>query len=273
MGQNEEAAHYRELHDHIVKAFREEFVTPSGRIAVPTQTAMVLALHFNLLEESGRKRAIEQLGKLIAEANNHLTTGFVGTPYLNPVLSETGQHELAYTLLFHEDYPSWLYQVTQGATTIWEHWDGIKDDGRMWSADMNSFNHYAYGSIGEWLYRYVAGIRADEERPGFQAIHIEPQPGPGLDWVEASVETMYGKVVSSWTRQEQGEIQLRVVVPVNTTATVVLSNVVSDTVLLDGAALDQASDVNGIQLKADQLQVMLGSGSYTFQYTVQLTEV
>ncbi|WP_338539928.1 glycoside hydrolase family 78 protein [Paenibacillus tundrae] len=269
---NEEAAHYGELHDHIVKAFREEFVTPSGRIAVPTQTAVVLALHFDLLEESGRKRAIDQLSKLIAEANNHLTTGFVGTPYLNPVLSETGQHELAYTLLFHEDYPSWLYQVTQGATTIWEHWDGIKEDGRMWSADMNSFNHYAYGSIGEWLYRYVAGIRADVERPGFQAIHIEPQPGPGLDWVEASIETMYGKVLSGWTRQEQGEMQLRVVVPANTTATVVLPNAVSDTVLLDDVALDQASDVNDIQLEAGQLQVMLGSGSYLFQYKMQLTE-
>ncbi|MGR6544384.1 family 78 glycoside hydrolase catalytic domain [Paenibacillus tundrae] len=272
LGKSEEAAHYGELHDHIVKAFREEFVTPSGRIAVPTQTAVVLALHFDLLEESGRKRAIEQLSKLIAEANNHLTTGFVGTPYLNPVLSETGQHELAYTLLFHEDYPSWLYQVTQGATTIWEHWDGIKEDGRMWSADMNSFNHYAYGSIGEWLYRYVAGIRADAERPGFQGIHIEPQPGPGLDWVEASVETMYGKVLSGWTRQEQGEMQLRVVVPANTTATVVLPDAGSNSVLLDGIVLDQASDVYDVQRKADQLRVMLGSGNYTFQYKMQLTE-
>lgn len=128
-------------------------MTPNGRLAVPTQTAHVLALMFNLIEEKDRKRTIDTLVDYIKKNKYHLTTGFVGTPYLCHVLSQNGYSDVAYKLLLQTDYPSWLYQVTKGATTIWEHWDGIKPDGSFWSPDMNSFNHYAYGSIGDWLYR------------------------------------------------------------------------------------------------------------------------
>lgn len=266
LGKTDEAEYYKQLHTNIVLAFRNEFVTPAGKIAVPTQTAHVLALQFNLLDATARTRAVDQLAKLVKEAGNHLTTGFVGTPYLNPVLSDAGLHDLAYTLLFQEDYPSWLYQVTQGATTVWEHWDGIKEDGNLWSADMNSFNHYAYGAIGEWLYRYVAGIRSDEYQPGFRMVHIEPQPGPGLDWVEASLETMYGTVASSWHRLAEDEMEIRVHIPVNTRGTVRLPGAGAQIILEQGKPLDQASEIQDIRSIGDDLEFALGSGSYQFTY-------
>src|SRR5690606_436196 len=117
-----------------------------------------------------------KLTELLKDNKFHLTTGFVGTPYLNLVLSANGLNDIAYKLLLQQDYPSWLYPVTKGATTIWEHWDGIKPDGSFWSASMNSFNHYAYGAIGDWLYRCVAGIDTDEQLAGYKHIHIKPQP-------------------------------------------------------------------------------------------------
>lgn len=269
LGKTDDAEYFKELHTNIVHAFRNEFVTPAGKIAVPSQTAHVLALQFDLLDATARTRAVDQLAKLVKEAGNHLTTGFVGTPYLNPVLSDAGLHDLAYTLLFQEDYPSWLYQVTQGATTVWEHWDGIKEDGSLWSADMNSFNHYAYGAIGEWLYRYVAGIRSDEHQPGFRMVHIEPQPGPGLDWVEASLETMYGQVASSWHRLAEGEMEIRVHIPTNTRGTVRLPGAGAQIVLEQGKPLDQLDQISGvqdIQNIGDDVEVTLGSGSYQFTY-------
>ncbi|MFE6075859.1 family 78 glycoside hydrolase catalytic domain [Paenibacillus sp. NPDC057886] len=268
LGQVEDAAYYDNLHDNIVAAFQDEFVTPAGKLAVPTQTAHVLALHFDLLDSAARKRTIDQLGKLVADAGNHLTTGFVGTPYLNPVLSDTGHHDLAYTLLFQEDYPSWLYQVTQGATTVWEHWDGIREDGSLWSADMNSFNHYAYGAIGEWLYRYVAGINTDEQQPGFRIVHIEPKPGPGLEWVEASFESMYGSVTSNWYRRENNEMEVRVTIPANTTGTILLPGADVQTVLENGKALDQVADIHEIQTQGSDVRIALGSGNYQFTYKV-----
>lgn len=266
LGKKEDAVYYDNLHDNIVAAFQDEFVTPAGKLAVPTQTAHVLALHFDLLDATARKRTMDQLGKLVADAGNHLTTGFVGTPYLNPVLSDTGHHDLAYTLLFQEDYPSWLYQVTQGATTVWEHWDGIREDGSLWSADMNSFNHYAYGAIGEWLYRYVAGINTDEHQPGFRIMHIKPKPGPGLEWVEASFETMYGCVTSNWYRREHNEMEVHVTIPANTTGTILLPGADVQTVRENGKSLDQVAGIHDFQAQGTDVRIALGSGSYQFTY-------
>jgi len=190
LGKSQDAEQYSKLHTNIVKAFNEEFVTPAGRLSVPTQTAQLLALMFELVEGKAKERAVEKLMDLLKESNFHLTTGFVGTPYLNHVLSENGQNEAAYKLLFQKDYPSWLYQVTKGATTIWEHWDGIKEDGSFWSADMNSFNHYAYGAIGDWLYRKVLGIDMDEQYPAYKKSIIKPLPGEGLSFAKGRLETM-----------------------------------------------------------------------------------
>ncbi|WP_310828983.1 family 78 glycoside hydrolase catalytic domain [Paenibacillus pedocola] len=264
----EEAAYYQELHGKITEAFRSEFLTLSGRLAVPTQTAQVLALRFGLVDGEAKERAVHKLTGLLAEAGNHLTTGFVGTPYLNPVLSECGEGELAYELLFKQDYPSWLYQVTKGATTVWEHWDGIKEDGSFWSPDMNSFNHYAYGAIGEWLYRYVAGIGPDEAEPGFKVIHIKPQPGAGMDFAQAAVETMYGPVSSSWRRSADGVMEIGISIPANASGVAVLPGAQLEGLQEQALTAGQAAGILEMKAVSGGVECKLGSGNYMFKYNL-----
>ncbi|MFH5184939.1 family 78 glycoside hydrolase catalytic domain [Paenibacillus sp. TAB 01] len=261
---NDDAEAYREWYGNILKAFTDEFVTPAGRLSVTTQTANVLALMFGLVEGEARERASAKLMSLLEESGFHLTTGFVGTPYLNLVLSDTGNHEAASRLLFQKDYPSWLYQVTKGATTIWEHWDGIREDSSFWSKDMNSFNHYAYGSIGDWLYRRVAGIDTDEAQPGYKHIRIQPRLTPGLDWAEASLESMYGTVAASWKQTGGDGVTVKVTIPPNTTATVWLPGTDADLWLESGTQLDQADGVQLSEASPQGVRLELGSGSYAF---------
>lgn len=257
-----DAKHYSEMHRDIVSAFRKEFYTPSGRLAVPTQTGHVLALVFDLVEEKDRNRTVNDLVKLIEDSKWHLTTGFLGTPYLCHALSSNGRADVAYKLLLQTDYPSWLYPVTQGATTIWEHWDGLKPDGSFWSTDMNSFNHYAYGAIGEWLYRVVSGIDLDAGAPGYKRIYIRPVPGGGLTHAHCSIHSMYGRISSSW-RLEDGKIHLEVEIPCNTTAELTLPSA-SLRVLMGSNTLDASWPVSETSAG---VVVTLGSGKYSFSYT------
>jgi len=267
LGKPEDAAEYEELYKNIIVSFRKEFVTPSGRLASPTQTAHVLALMFNLVDARDRKRVTRDLVKLIEQNGYHLTTGFVGTPYLCHVLSQNGHNDIAYKLLLQTDYPSWLYQITKGATTIWEHWDGIKEDGSFWSKDMNSFNHYAYGSIGDWLYRSVAGINTDSEMTGYKRIHITPKPGPGLEFAEAKLESMYGRVESAWAISE-GSMKLKVCIPANTTAVVVLPSADLSGVLENGKELKDAGGITSYEQTDEGVRIQLGSGDYEFTYSL-----
>jgi alpha-L-rhamnosidase len=220
LGLEDEAREYATLRDRIVAAFREEYFTPSGRIAVRTQTACVLALDFGLAPPERRDRVRDTLLALIEESGGHLVTGFLGTPYLCRALADSGALESAYALLMREDYPSWLYQVRMGATTVWEHWDGLKPDGSMWSADMNSFNHYAYGSIGEWMHSAVAGLAPDASAPGYKRILFKPQPGGGLTRASASLKTGYGLASIEW-RIEGAQLVVELSVPHNAKATFV----------------------------------------------------
>jgi alpha-L-rhamnosidase len=222
LGKKEDAVEYATLEEKIKTAFVREFVTPNGRISPNTQTAYALALEFDLLPPSMRKEAGERLAADVKKFG-HLTTGFLGTPVLCKALSDNGHLDEAYLLLNRKEYPSWLYPVTKGATTIWERWDGIKPDDTFQNPGMNSFNHYAYGAIGEWMYRVVAGIQIDEANPGYKHIVIEPRPGGGLTSARASVETMYGLVVSRW-EIAGSKLTLKVQIPANTTATVKLPN-------------------------------------------------
>ncbi len=263
---NEDAAHYAELYAGIRKAFNEEFVTPAGRLTVQTQTGQLLGLMFGLLDGRAQERAVQKLLDLLKENKYHLTTGFVGTPYLNHVLSGFGSSEVAYKLLFQQDYPSWLYQVSKGATTIWEHWDGIKEDGSFWSDDMNSFNHYAYGAIGDWLYRSVAGIDTDEKGAGYKRIIIRPQPGEGLSWAEGSLETMYGTVRSRWEKAENGRMAIRVTIPANTTAEIVLPGAALETVKENGVLLEYAGGISHAGPCDEGVRLEAGSGDYRFEY-------
>jgi alpha-L-rhamnosidase len=138
------------------------------------------------------------LDGMIKAGGNKLTTGFVGTPYLLHVLTETGHTDTAYTLFLSEEFPSWLYSVKLGATTVWEHWDGLREDGSLWSPDMNSFNHYSYGCVCDWMFEKLAGIGIDEENPGFENVILAPHPDKRLEWARASLDTKYGKVSSEW---------------------------------------------------------------------------
>ena len=177
LGKEDVAAEYEELYHKIVKKFQETFFDAEGNMTAQTQTAHIVALYFQLTPEKYITKTVEGLKRLLDKENGHLVTGFVGTPYFCHALSQNHALKEAYDLLLKEDFPSWLYQVKKGATTIWEHWDGMKDDGSMWSADMNSFNHYAYGAIGEWMYRAMAGIEADPEHPGFKHAILYPRIG------------------------------------------------------------------------------------------------
>jgi alpha-L-rhamnosidase len=218
LGKKEDAAEYAALEEKIKGAFLREFVTPNGRLSSNTQTAYTLALTFDLLPQSMRPEAADRLAADVRKFG-HLTTGFLGASGLTWALSDSGHMDEAYLLLNRTEYPSWLYPVTKGATTIWERWDGIKEDGTFQDAGMNSFNHYAYGAIGMWMYSVVAGIGIDEARPGYKHIVIAPRPGGGLTHAKASVESVYGLVASGWEIVD-GKLKLKVEVPANATATV-----------------------------------------------------
>ncbi|MCE5257469.1 MAG: alpha-L-rhamnosidase, partial [Chloroflexi bacterium] len=253
-----DAAFYRDLHARIKVAFRREFITPSGRLAAPTQTAHVLALMFELMDEKDRPRLVNTLVKMLEQNAWHLNTGFLGTPYLCQVLSANGRADVAYKLLLQTDFPSWLYQITKGATTIWEHWDGIKPDGSFWSKDMNSFNHYAYGSIGDWLYRVAAGLDTAERQPGYKRSLIHPQPTRALTWTEAWHETPYGMLQCRWSRSE-GMMQVDVMVPANTTAELILPYAQAEKVTESGTPTAGAQIAEGVRIE-------LGSGTYSYRY-------
>lgn len=183
-----------------------------------TQTGLVIALYFGICPEGTEARHAEKLAQMIHENGDRLTTGFLGTPYLLHVLTDNGYPELAYTLLFQDKMPSWLFSVDHGATTMWEHWDGVRDDGTMWSESMNSFNHYAYGAVGDWLYGAAAGIDTDEEHPGFEHVIFRPVVTDRLSYLRASVKTKYGTVASEW-KHVNGKTEYTFTVPAGITAT------------------------------------------------------
>jgi len=217
LGKMEDEAYYAAQLSNIKAAFYETYVNPDGSLTADTQTGYILALQFDLLPEPKRAQLVDSLVKKIHAFHDHLTTGFLGTPYICDVLTRFGKSRLAYRLLLQKTYPSWLYPVTRGATTIWERWDGIKPDGSFEDPAMNSFNHYAYGAIGDWLYRSAAGIDTYDDNPGYKHIRIKPFIGGGMTHLEASLQTSYGLVSSAW-KLNNGRLQLKVIIPPNTTA-------------------------------------------------------
>ena len=212
-----DVAEYENIPAEAAKAFRREYME-NGRVKNATQTACVLALYFDITDD--RAATATQLNELVKRAG-HLETGFVGTPYLLHALSDNGYAETAYDLLLRREYPSWLYPISKGATTVWEHWDGIKPDGTMWSTDMNSFNHYAYGAVADWMYGAAAGINSDPDRPGFEHIIFRPVTDRRLDFVKASIDTRRGTVASEW-RRENGRIKYIFTVPEGCCASVII---------------------------------------------------
>jgi alpha-L-rhamnosidase len=257
LGKEDVAKQYEALYKQVVKTFQETFFAEDGTMTAQTQTAHILALHFNLAPKHFVGKTVEKLKNLLAEHDGHLVTGFVGTPYFCHALSSNGCLDEAYALLLKEDFPSWLYQIKKGATTVWEHWDGIKPDGSMWSPDMNSFNHYAYGAIGEWLYRVVGGLNIDEKAPGYKHAIIAPRIGGNLTWVKAAYQSVYGEIAVHWSRElKTNTVTLTVKIPANTTASIRL---------MDGASLIDGDTLEFVQ-RTDILEAEAGSGVYTIRY-------
>jgi alpha-L-rhamnosidase len=236
---DDDANRYAQLHRDILSAFQKEYVTRTGRMVSETQTACVLALHFNLGRVEHRPQILRSLIDNLARHGNHLRTGFVGTPYLCHTLSENGCHELAGTVFMQEDFPSWLYSVNLGATTIWERWNSMHEDGNFDESGMNSFNHYAYGSIGSWMYQKLGGLQIVE--PGYKKSRVAPMPIRGIDRVKASLKTVYGTLSCQWRRNGVG-FMVDINIPSNTSAIV--------------------------RLPGREGEFILGSGVYNYEYRV-----
>lgn len=224
LGKEEEAAAYGRLAGEIKEALQKEYFTPGGRLALTTQTAYALALYMDFAPEGSKERVAEFLKEKLKVNKGYLKTGFVGTYILNKVLSDYGNNELAYKLLLNEECPSWLYAVNMGATTIWERWNSILPDGKISGTEMNSLNHYSYGSVVEWMYRNMAGLHVEEAHPGFTHVTIAPQPDYRITSCDMSYDSIAGTYRVSWQVEKSGEFKLHVEVPFGASARIVLPN-------------------------------------------------
>ena len=225
LGKEEDAKKYSDEAKSIADSFAKHYFDAEGKIqnAPETQTTYLLAIEFNLIPKSMHEKATVNLIRLIDEADGHLRTGFLGTPYIVSVLDKMGRSDLALSLLFKETYPSWFYSINQGATTVWERWNSYSKEDGFHGANMNSLNHYAYGAVGQWMYERIAGLSPDPKKPGYKHFYVRPLIAEQLDWAKAELQTAYGLASSGW-KKESGKLVLDVVVPPNTTATIEFPN-------------------------------------------------
>ncbi|RYG32665.1 rhamnosidase, partial [bacterium] len=263
LGKTEEAERYEALFAKIKAAFNEKWVAADGRIAGDAQTGYILALRFNLLPQEKRAAAERFLVENIMEKRKgHLSTGFLGVSYINPTLTGIGRSDVAYRLLQNDTYPSWGYSIRQGATTIWERWDGWTKEKGFQDPGMNSFNHYSLGSVGEWMMGTVAGI--DMATPGYKTIVIRPEPGGTVTWAKGSYDSIHGRIESSWKKVGNG-LTLDVTVPANTTATVYIPASSVEAVTEGGTTAAQASGVRFLRMEKGKAVFEVGGGKYRFK--------
>ncbi|OAS82643.1 alpha-L-rhamnosidase [Metabacillus litoralis] len=254
LDKKEDEKKYSNLFENIKISFNKAYITSDGKIKGDTQTVYVLALNMGLVFKEQKQLVASHLVDNIKKNDGHLSTGFLGVGYLLPVLTENGYTDVAYDLLNKDTFPSWLYSVKHGATTIWERWDGWTDHKGFQSAQMNSFNHYSLGSVGEWMFRYVAGIDVDSDIPGYKKIKIQPKPGGGLTYAKGEYQSVHGKIKSEW-KIEKNEFTLKVSIPVNTEATVYMPGVGQNEDRTDVQLVENANSVTIYQV---------GSGEYEF---------
>lgn len=252
IGNDADAKQYDQLYDNIRAAFQKAYIKDDGEVGTGTQTSYVLALQMKLAPDSVKAAVADRLVKDIEAHQWHLTTGFLGTPHLLFALADNGHTDVAYRLLLNETYPSWGYMLSKGATTWWERWNGDTGDPAM-----NSFNHYAFGSVVAWVYRYAAGIDTTPEAPGFHEIVIHPRPGERMTHARAEYDSVRGRIVSDWTAKSGEPMTLRVSIPANTTARVILP------VGPDARVTEGGRPAKGTR-EADGYVVRIGSGSYVF---------
>ena len=283
IGKNSEATEYQDLFTHIKAAFNEKYLQPDGSLTVDTQTAYALALFVDLVPENLRKKS----GKILADKlragetadNSGMTTGFLGTRPLLPVLTSVGENDLAVKHFQSRKFPSWGYEVEQGATTIWEHWDSYTKahgfggtDGQQ-NAGMNSFAHYSFGAVCEWMINDLAGIQSDG--PGYEKIIIHPNPpSPGsnsarepIHWVKAHYDSIHGRISSEWRRTENS-FELKIEIPANTTATVYLPAKNVDSIRVGWRSLANSKDVKFLRLENGYAVLAVESGTYRFVSTL-----
>ena len=259
-----EAKQYDALFAKIKAAFNAAYVSADGKIKSDTQTAYLLALHFDLLPTNLRPLVTQRLTADIAAKNDHLSTGFIGVGYLCPTLSDNGRNDVAYKLLLQKTFPSWGYSIERGATTIWERWDGYTEEKGFQDVGMNSFNHYSLGSVGEWLFGTVGGIQTDPNAPGFERILISPQPGPGLTFANATYDSVRGRIVSNW-KTEAGATTYNLTIPANTTAMITLTTKDANSVSEGGRAAASAPGVKLMSQQNGNATFEVGSGKYQFR--------
>jgi alpha-L-rhamnosidase len=259
LGKNEDAHKYHALADQVKAAYVEEFIGPEGRIRPHRQASYVRVLVLDLAPDELKPAIVEHLVQLIMVAGNHIGTGFLSTPFLCHVLSDNGHLDLAYDLLNQKTIPSWLYEITKGATTIWETWEGINEEGRP----QLSLNHYSPGSVINFLHRKVAGLDAAE--PGYHRIAIHPLPGGGLTHARAVYESVHGLIISEWM-QENDRMQVNITIPANTRATVTLPGALVEKITESGIPLLKAEGMTSTAQVGKDTQVELGSGAYHFEY-------
>jgi alpha-L-rhamnosidase len=269
LGHEADAQRFQKMFERVRAAFQKEWVGPDGRITTDTQTGYLLALAFDLLPENLRVAAAGHLVENIKALDWHLSTGFIGISHLNPQLTLAGRADVAYRLLLRDDYPSWLYPVRHGATTIWERWNGWTEQDGFFVPQMNSFNHYSLGSVGEWLFRHVAGIELDPEVPGFQKFILRPFIRSGLDFARASYRTMHGEIVSGW-KLAGGKLKWSIRIPANTSARVFVPVKSGMAATENGVAIERAAGLRMLGREGDFLVCETGAGSYTFASEINL---
>ena len=268
LGRAAEASRFEAMFERVRDAFQREFVRPDGQLTVELQTAYIVALTFNLLPAEVRARAAERLVENIRDLDWHLSTGFIGISHLNPTLTLEGHADVAYRLLLQETYPSWLYPVLHGATTIWERWNGWTHQDGFFNPQMNSFNHYSLGSVGEWLYRHVAGIELDPDVPGFQRFVLKPYISSGLEYARAAYQTMHGQVESHWKRSgDQFSWSIRV--PANTRARVSVPTEPDSPIFESGVPLARVNGLDPVGAEPGYFVCEAAAGSYTFTSTLR----
>ncbi|HSV26943.1 MAG TPA: glycoside hydrolase family 78 protein [Sedimentisphaerales bacterium] len=266
-----DVARYRDLFENVKRKFQEKYVLADGRMAVETQTAYLLALAFELLPQDLRAKAAAHLVENLRTNGWHLSTGFIGVRLLNPVLTQMGYADVAYRLLNNKTYPSWLYPVMHGATTIWERWDGWTAEKGFQTPKMNSFNHYSLGSVGQWLFSDVAGISFEPASAGFERIVIRPYPGGGLTYARASYESVRGTIISDWKLNGEN-LTLKVLIPANTTALVYVPAEDVMKVREGGRTAAKAEGLTFLRGEKGFAVFIAGSGAYSFKSQVKPIE-
>lgn len=269
LGRDEDAPRYADLAERVRAAYRCEFVRPDGRMfcgaAVgDSQTAYLLTLAFDMLEDENRQACFDFLLALIERDDWHMSTGFVGTPLINPTLTKFGRTDVAYRLLLQETRPSWLHIVVNGGTTMWERWNSYTKEDGFGPAGMNSFNHYGYGAIGEWLYAVVGGIALDPEVPAFKRFRIQPYPGKGIDSAEMSMESYYGTIMCRW-RSEPDVFSVEARIPANTSALVTLPCDEDEWVTINGEEGGQTEGVSDVRREDGRVLFDAVAGDYCIE--------